>query len=147
MSAPKFAPGRCNYCAAPAVVSITWQSWYSKMGSRRALTMHARACAEHQGCVNFRSHVEFAKGPVVRAPAITATVYTLCPECAAPPACPCGHTIDVYECGHCSEPVCAHCAAVWDDDESVCKPCERKAEESYHASRQVAREDDAAGFA
>ena len=57
------------------------------------------------------------------------------------PVCACGNT-DVYECGHCSGPVCAYCAAVWEDDESVCRRCERRAREDYLVSCEIAREDE-----
>lgn len=44
---------RCNYCKREARIVIKWQSWISKMGHRRALTVSAAACPEHEACVNF----------------------------------------------------------------------------------------------
>ena len=46
---------RCNYCQKPAANEFSWQSWYSRQGSRRAMTIYARSCDEHLGCVNWES--------------------------------------------------------------------------------------------
>jgi hypothetical protein len=50
-------PPRCSYCTKPSVVWFRRQSWVSKQGSRRALSWSVGACAEHEGCVNWQSHL------------------------------------------------------------------------------------------
>lgn len=63
---------RCNYCRREARTVIAWTSSVPCRGSRRALTIRAAACPDHEGCVNFvdtkRLHPEatVSVNPLVR---------------------------------------------------------------------------------
>jgi hypothetical protein len=52
----RFTPGRCNYCNAASVVMFQYQSYLaSSRPGRRWQKLTVRACAEHEGCVNWNS--------------------------------------------------------------------------------------------
>jgi hypothetical protein len=44
--------GRCDYCGARATARISYDG-YLATGRRRYVRCHVRACAKHEGCVNW----------------------------------------------------------------------------------------------
>jgi hypothetical protein len=56
---PPRTPPRCSYCRAASVVWFRYQGHLSACVIRRQPTVTAGACAEHEGCVNWKSLLDF----------------------------------------------------------------------------------------
>jgi hypothetical protein len=81
MSKPRVEKfGKCDFCPKVAVVQFSRQSKYSKLGRPRVMTLHYRACADHEGCPAWQSIIDLysdaaakAQRPIVQAVDSTAS--------------------------------------------------------------------------